>query len=162
LSSFHFNQRLLNMTEHNKDTRTLNTLIATLLDSVEGYEKSADDIGNAALTEKFRNRVRERQAVVAKLQAVVDAAGGEPHANGSVLGAAHRMVLNFKEAVAGKDDKAIVAEIERGEDYLKEKFNTALAEPNLSPTARQAVQDAWQSVRAGHEEMSALKHSTGA
>jgi uncharacterized protein (TIGR02284 family) len=146
------------MTEHNKDTRTLNTLIATLLDSVDGYQKSADDIGNPALAEKFSNRARERQAAVAKLQAVVGAAGGEPHENGSVSGAAHRMFLNLKEAVSGRNDQAIVAEIERGEDYLKDKFNTALTEPNLSPAAREAVQDAWQSVRVGHEEMSALKH----
>ena len=32
------------MTEHSKDTTTLNTLIATLLDSVDGYTKSAHDV----------------------------------------------------------------------------------------------------------------------
>ena len=50
------------MTEHNRDTRTLNTLIATLLDSVDGYQKSANDIENPALAEKFSTRARERQA----------------------------------------------------------------------------------------------------
>jgi uncharacterized protein (TIGR02284 family) len=98
---------------------------------------------------------------VTKLQAAVASAGGNPEDDGTLAGGAHRAFLNLKEAVMGRDDKAIVAEIERGEDYLKNKFETALADVDLSPAARAAAEDAWQSVRAGHDEMSALKHSMG-
>jgi len=147
------------MTTHNKDTTVLNTLIATLLDSIDGYQKSAGDIDNQALAEKFNARARERQSAVTKLQAQVAAAGGNPEDDGTLLAGAHRAFLNLKEAVTGRDDKAIVAEIERGEDYLKSKFEAALADAELSPAARSAAEDAWQSVRAGHDEMSALKHS---
>lgn len=151
------------MTSSNtKDVGVLNTLIATLLDSVDGYQKSAGDIDNQALADKFNARARERQSAVTKLQAAVAAAGGNPEDDGTLLGGAHRVFQSLKEAVTGRDDKAIVAEIERGEDYLKAKFETALAEVDLSPTARAAADDAWQSVRAGHDEMSALKHSMGA
>ncbi len=150
------------MTAHNKDTTVLNTLIATLLDSVQGYQKSADDIDNQALADKFRSRARERQASVAILQAAVASAGGNPEDDGTLLGAAHRAFESLREAVVSRDDKAIVAEIERGEDYLKNKFETALAEVDLSPATRGAAEKAWQSVRAGHDEMSALKHSMGA
>lgn len=150
------------MTTHSKDTTVLNTLIATLLDSVDGYQKSAGDIENQALADKFNSRARERQSAVAKLQAAVAAAGDNPEDDGTLLGGAHRVFLNLKEAVMGRDDKAIVSEIERGEDYLKEKFETALADTELSPAARVAAQDAWESVREGHAEMSALKHSMSA
>lgn len=150
------------MTTTNKDVSVLNTLIATLLDSVDGYQKSAGDIDNPVLADKFANRARERQAAVATLRAAVTAAGGTPEDDGTVLGGAHRAFLNLKEAVLGRNDKAIVAEIERGEDYLKGKFKTALAEADLSVTARGAAETAWQSVQAGHDEMSALKHSLGA
>jgi uncharacterized protein (TIGR02284 family) len=149
------------MTSSTKDATVLNTLIATLLDSVDGYQKSAGDIDNQALAEKFNARARERQSAVTKLQAAVASAGGNPEDDGTLAGGAHRAFLNLKEAVMGRDDKAIVAEIERGEDYLKNKFETALADVDLSPTARAAAEDAWQSVRAGHDEMSALKHSMG-
>lgn len=145
-----------------KDVAVLNTLISTLLDSVDGYQKSAGDIDNQALADKFNARARERQSAVAKLQAAVATAGGKPQDDGTLLGSAHRAFQSLKEAVTGRDDKAIVAEIERGEDYLKAKFETALAETELSPAARSAVDEAWQSVRAGHDEMSALKHSMGA
>ena len=150
------------MTANSKDVSVLNTLIATLLDSIDGYQKSASDIDNQALAEKFNARARERQSSVTKLQAAVAAAGGNPEDHGTLLGGAHRVFQSLKEAVVSRDDKAIVTEIERGEDYLKAKFETALAEVDLSPAARGAADEAWQSVKAGHDEMSALKHSMGA
>lgn len=150
------------MTTPAKDVSILNTLIATLLDSIDGYQKSAGDIDNQALADKFTARARERQSAVTKLQAAVASAGGKPEDEGTMLAGAHRAFINLKEAVTGRNDKAIVAEIERGEDYLKEKFETALTDTDLSPAGRAAADEAWQSVRAGHEEMSALKHSMGA
>lgn len=149
------------MTTNTKDVSVLNTLIATLLDSVDGYQKSAGDVDNQALADKFNARARERQGSIAGLQAAVAAAGGQPEDDGTLLGSVHRAFQSIREAVASRDDKAIVAEVERGEDYLKAKFETALAEVDLSPAARAAAEEAWQSVRAGHDEMSALKHSMG-
>ncbi len=145
-----------------KDPGILNGLIATLLDSIDGYQKSAGDVENGALAEKFNSRARERQSAVTTLQAAVASAGGNPEDDGTLLAGAHRAFINLKEAVTGKDDKAIVAEIERGEDHLKAKFESALADADLSPVGRAAADEAWQSVRAGHDEMSALKHSMGA
>jgi uncharacterized protein (TIGR02284 family) len=147
------------MTSNSRDTTVLNTLIATLIDSIDGYQKSAEDIHNAGLGEKFRARAQERQTVVAQLRATVSAAGGNPEDDGTILASAHRAFLDLKEAVVGRDDKAIINEVERGEDYLKEKFETAKADADLSPTARAAIDRAWDSVQAGHAEMSALKHS---
>jgi uncharacterized protein (TIGR02284 family) len=150
------------MAEHNETTTTLNTLIATLLDSIEGYQKSAGDIENRGLAEKFNARAQERQQAVTKLQAAVAAAGGNPEDDGSTMGAVHRFFESLREAVSTKDDKAIVAEVERGEDYLKEKFEAALAHADITPEGRAAIETAWQSVKAGHDEMSALKHSMNA
>ena len=147
------------MAEHNETTTTLTTLIATLLDSVEGYQKSAGDVENPRFAELFNARAQERQQAVTGLQAAVAAAGGNPEDDGSVMGAVHRGMQSLREAVSTRDDKAIVAEIERGEDYLKEKFEAALRHGELTGDAHAAVSTAWDSVKAGHDEMSALKHS---
>ena len=141
------------------DVMTLNTLIATLYDSIDGYEKSAGDIHDARIGSLFTSRAEERRKVVTNLQQAVRDAGGDPEDEGSLAGAAHRMFVNLKEAVTGRDDKAIVNEVERGEDYLKAKVQAALDETSLSAGARAAVQSAWDSVRDGHYEMSRLKHS---
>jgi uncharacterized protein (TIGR02284 family) len=146
------------MTERTTEITTLNTLINTLMDSIEGYTKSAEDIHNPQLRERFLSRARERQQAVGGLQAAVARMGGDPADDTSTLGEAHRFFMNIKEAVTGTDDTAILQEVDRGESYLKEKFETALRSTDLSPEARTAVDQAWSTVKAGHEEMAALKH----
>ena len=146
------------MTTHNSDTTTLNTLIATLLDSIDGYTKSAQDVKDRDLADRFNARARERQSAVAGLQAAVARLGGNPEDDGTLLAGAHRAFLSLKEAVTGSDDQAIINEIERGEDYLKGKFEAALKTVDLAPEARSAVDQAWTSVKVGHDEMSGLKH----
>ena len=78
------------MTEHKDEISTLNTLIATTIDSVTGYEDSASNIDNERLRETFRQRANERQKVVEDLRAQVRRLGGEPENSGSFLGNAHQ------------------------------------------------------------------------
>lgn len=141
------------------DTTALNTLIATLIDSVNGYQKAGADTDNSQYREMFNARAQERQQAVTKLQAVVGQFGGTPEGEGSTAGAIHRGWINLKEAIVGRDDEAIVNSVESGEDYLKEKFETVLNNKDLPMEAQTAIQEAWQSVRAGHDQMSQLKHA---
>jgi uncharacterized protein (TIGR02284 family) len=137
---------------------TLNTLIATLIDSVTGYEDSAANIDNSRLKELFRDSARERQRVVEDLRSEVRRLGGNPEDDGSFLGKTHQRFLDLKAAIAGRDEKAVINETERGEDYLKEKFETALNAGTLSGESRAVVERAYQSVRKGHDQVSSLKH----
>lgn len=137
---------------------TLNTLIATTTDSVNGYEKSADEIRDQRLQQIFRQRADDRQQVVQKLREEVRRLGGDPDDSGSFLGKAHQAFENLKSAVTGGDEKSIVDEVERGEDYLKDKFETALNSGTLSGQSRSVVEQCFQSVKQGHDQMSQLKH----
>ena len=143
----------------NKDeTSTLNTLIATTIDSINGFENSAKEIDNPRLAQIFRERANERQQVVEELRSEVRRLGGEPETDGSFMGKTHQRWEDLKSAIAGGDEKSIVNEVERGEDYLKEKFETVLKEGDLSGQSRAVVERAYQSVRSGHDQISALKH----
>jgi uncharacterized protein (TIGR02284 family) len=148
------------MTDHNhsKEISTLNTLIATTIDSVTGYGNSAKDIGNQRFAEIFRERANERQQVVEQLRAEVRRLGGNPEDDGSFMGKTHQRFEDMKAAITGQDEKAIINEVERGEDYLKEKFETALNSDALSGESRSVVERCYQSVRSGHDQMSQLKH----
>ena len=148
------------MTDTNRDEiTTLNTLTTTLIDSVTGFEDAASNIeGSSRLQQLFRERASERRQVVEELRAEVVRLGGNPEDDGSFLGKTHQRFLDLKAAVTGRDEQAIINEVERGEDYLKEKFETALQSGNLTSETRQAVERAYQSVRAGHDQVSQLKH----
>ena len=49
--------------------------------------------------------------------------------------------------------------MESGEDHLKARFDRALEDERISATTRDVIRRAYVSVRQGHDEMSALKHS---
>ena len=144
--------------KHSDEISTLNTLIATTIDSITGYENSAKDVDAERFREIFRQRADERQQVVEELRGEVRRLGGNPEDDGSFLGKTHQRFEDLKAAITGGDDKSIINEVERGEDYLKEKFETALNSDTLSGESRSLVERCYQSVRSGHDQISQLKH----
>ncbi|WP_340315630.1 ferritin-like domain-containing protein [Rhizorhabdus argentea] len=141
------------------DVSTLNSLIKTTLDSVKGFEEAAENVDATRFSSQFREFAQERRQVVTSLQAEVRRLGGNPEDDSSFLAAAHRTFMNLKDAVTGRDDKAVVNEVERGEDYIKEKYQAALRDTDVSPQVRQVIEQAYESVRRGHDRASQLKHS---
>ena len=140
------------------DLATLKTLTSTLNDSVNGYRQAAEDAESSEFRDLFTQFADQRSRASADLQAEVRRLGGEPDQDGSTMGSIHQSWLDLKAAITGRDDKAVLNEVERGEDYLKEKFEAALSSDNLSGDSRMAVERAYQSVREGHDRMSSLKH----
>jgi uncharacterized protein (TIGR02284 family) len=141
------------------DISTLNGLITTTLDSMKGYEDAAKDAENTQFANMFADFARDRGQAATALQAEVTRLGGTPETGSSFMAAAHRTFLDLKQAFTKNDDKAIIVEVERGEDHIKAKFEKALADANLDAATIAVIRDAFTSVRAGHDKMSALKHS---
>ena len=140
------------------DLATLKTLTSTLNDSINGFRHSAEHVESQEFRQMFTQLASDREQATAELKAAVRQQGGNPDEDGSTLGSLHQTWVDLKSAVTGRDDKAIINEVERGEDYLKEKFETALEGETLTGDARAAVERAYQSVRNGHDQVSALKH----
>ena len=144
---------------NNDDNLTiLKTLTSTLNDSVNGYREAAEHAESEQYREIFRTNAGERERVAGEIAGEVRRLGGTADKDGTVLGKTHQIFLDLKAAITGRDDKAIINEVERGEDYLKEKFEMALKADDLSPESRVTVERAFQSVRQGHDQISALKH----
>ena len=141
------------------DISVLNGLITTTLDSMKGFEDAAEDAKSTRFAALFADFARDRGQVVSSMQAEVRALGGKPEDSASLLGAAHRSFMDLKQAFTGKNDKAIIEEVERGEDHIKAKFEIALKDTDLEPATRSVIRDAFSSVKAGHDQASALKHS---
>ena len=69
VQSNHPHQREQTHGRHNsREISTLNTLIATTIDSITGYENSAKNIDDERFREVFRQRADERQKVVEELR----------------------------------------------------------------------------------------------
>jgi uncharacterized protein (TIGR02284 family) len=144
------------------DVTVLNSLIETTIDSVDGYRHSADAATSGTFTELFRKRAQERQQVVDRLREKVVELGGTPEEEGGLLAKAHRRFLSLRDAVTGRDDKAVVAEVDRGESYLNGKWEAALADTGLSAGTQRLIREGYQSVRSGHDQWEQMNKSLSA
>lgn len=139
-----------------KAVDTLNGLIETARDGENGFKTAADGAESTELKRLFSEYSAQRGAMATELSQVVATLGGEPHETGHVAGALHRGWINIKTAVAGNDDKAILEECERGEDYAKQKFTEALKEP-LPANVRAVVERMAADVKQAHDRVRDLR-----
>ena len=135
---------------------TLNDLIETCKDGEEGFRTCAEDIKNADLKSMFTTAAQRCAQAASELQMEVQRLGGKPEKSGSLSGSAHRRWVDIKSAITGKDDHAIVAEAERGEDVAKSAYENALKEA-LPGTAQTLVQQQSVKVRQAHDHVRDLR-----
>lgn len=146
------------MSDNEHDMRVLNHLIEVTIDSMLGYAEAANDAHRAELKDLFGRRAEERQGIAAKLQEQVRTLGGTPSDEGTLAATVHRVFVDLRAAL-NKGDEAVVKEVERGEDHIKSKYETLLQDDDLTPATRMVIQDAYQLVLQGHDQMRDLKHS---
>jgi uncharacterized protein (TIGR02284 family) len=144
------------------DVTIINSLIETTIDSVDGYRHSAGEATNPTFADIFRRRAQEREQVVARLRERVRELGGTPEEDGGLLAKAHRQFLSLRDAVTGSDDKAVIAEVDRGESYLNGKWEAALADTGLSSETQSLLRECYQSVRSGHDQWEQINKSLSA
>jgi uncharacterized protein (TIGR02284 family) len=141
-------------TEHAVDV--LNQLLETATDGEKGFTTAAEGAQNPDLRTTLQGFAAQRSAFTQELSQLIRSLGAEPNDSGHVAGALHRGWINLKEALTSKDDKAILEECERGEDYAKKAFSEALDEP-LPEAARTAVQRMSAEVKMAHDRVRDLR-----
>ena len=143
------------------DIDVLNSLIATTIDSAEGYAEAANQIKNPQICGSFLRWSEDRQLVVELLKTQVSSLGGDPEINGTVLASVHRLFTKLRE-VLNSGDTAVINAVECGEDRIKCKYEEALKDPDISSPSRRSIERAFVSVLTGHDQARALKHSVHA
>jgi len=134
----------------------LNNLIETCKDGELGFKTAAEGLKSAEFKTKFLEYSRQRAEMARELQSEVRRLGGDPENAGSVSASLHRGWIDIKSAVTGKDDHAILAEAERGEDVAKAAYENALKE-TLPGSALTVVQQQAAKVRQAHDHVRDLR-----
>ncbi len=134
----------------------LNTLIDTSKDGEEGFRTCAENVVDPQLKTLLMAASQRCASGAHELQEEVRRLGGEPETGGTVSGSVMRAWINIKGAVSGKDDGAILAECERGEDYAVKAYKDALKE-ELPQSTRQIVEEQYRGVIENHDKIRGLR-----
>ena len=136
----------------------LNTLVETCKDGEQGYRAAAGALRNPDLRRLFTMYAAERAQFAAELSSIIRQLGGEPEISGSVAAALHRGWTNIRSAVAGRSQRAVIAEAERAEDVAKQAYQHALGE-DLPPDVRAIVDRQYARVREAHDRIRTMERA---
>ena len=142
----------------------LNELVETLKDGQKGYAEAMVDVQDADLKDTFKHFAAQRSSYLNEIEDQMFKLDLKPDTNegsqGSITGAIHRTWIDLKSAITGKDRHSILAECERGEDYAKKAYQTALKAEGLPAALKSVIEKQYQGVVEGHDKIKALRDSS--
>ncbi|MEP6834013.1 MAG: PA2169 family four-helix-bundle protein [Gemmatimonas sp.] len=146
---------------NDKAISVLNELIETCTDGAKGFASAAEKAESPELKSMFAKYSAQRAAFAADLDGQVVSLRGKPAESGHVAAVVHRGWIDIKTVFAGNDDKALLNECERGEDYAKKAYLDALKE-DLPADVRTIVQRQSGEVKAAHDKVRDLRNEANA
>ena len=99
---------------------------------------------------------QQRAHFAEELQSLVIELGGKPEDAGSVTGAIFRGWMDFKSVLTGKDEGAVLNEVERGEDHAKDAYLKAL-EKNLPATIHSVINNQFGAMKEAHDHIKLMR-----
>jgi uncharacterized protein (TIGR02284 family) len=147
--------------DNDKVISTLNDLIETCRDGLNGFKEAADNVKSLDLKNLFNEIGNERGKCVQELQLEVRRLGGDPEKTGSTAGALHRTWMDIKGTLMGKDDHTILVECERGEDSAVSAYRDAL-KLGLPTNLNLIVQRQYQTIQQDHDRIKELRDARAA
>lgn len=148
--------------DNKKAVSTLNDLIETCRDGQNGFKEAAENVKSPDLKSFFTQVAAERGQFVQELQAQVRTLGGDPEKSGSTAGAIHRVWMDLKGTFTGKDDHAILAECERGEDSAVDAYKDAIKDGELLPNLLVIVERQFQTIQQTHNRVKQMRDAKAA
>jgi uncharacterized protein (TIGR02284 family) len=138
---------------------TLNRLIETSRDAENGFHAASEVVDDPSLKRLFAAYSRQRGEFAHELEGQVRRLGGDPQQGGSVAGTLHRAVMNIRAAVSGPDERAVIAEAERGEDAAVRAYEVALRRSALPADVRAVIARQAAHVKEAHDRLRDLKRA---
>jgi uncharacterized protein (TIGR02284 family) len=134
----------------------LNNLVEISHDGSKGFGRAGEETHNPALKPILVSRAADCESGARELQEIVTRLGGKPDSGGTMGGALHRGWSEVKAAVTKRDDHAILADCEKGEDVAKKAYRDAL-DKDLPAEIRTVVERQYQGVVSNHDKIRDLR-----
>ena len=138
----------------------LNELVETLKDGQKGYADAMTDVEDTKLKDTFKKYAAQRAEYITEIEDQMFKLNLKPDEESSVTGTIHRAWIDLKAAITSKDNKAVLNECERGEDYAVKAYQTALKAQDLPSGLKSVIEKQYQGVQEAHNTIRSLRDST--
>ena len=138
----------------------LNELVETLKDGQKGYADAMTDVEDTNLKETFKKYAVQRAGFITEIEDQMFKLDLKPDEDSSITGTIHRAWIDLKSALTSKDNKAVLNECERGEDYAVKAYQTALKAQDLPGTLKSVIEKQYQGVQEAHNNIKSLRDSS--
>jgi uncharacterized protein (TIGR02284 family) len=146
------------MAQQKETISTINDLIETLKDGQEGFRQAAEAVEDPELKSLFHEYSLQRSRFAGELQSEALRLGEtKPEDSSSAAGAMHRTWINLKSAIAKRDNHAILAECERGEDSAVKEYQEAMEDEDLTAPVREIISRQYTEVKSAHDRVKQLR-----
>src|SRR3954469_3606078 len=139
---------------------TLNELIQTSKDGENGFRAAAESVQDSNLRHLLESYAQQRAEFAAELQLEVRRLAQDPVDTGHATAALHRSLMDIKAALTGRDEAAVIAECERGEDTAVEIYRKALESDHLPEDLRMIVRRQAFEVEQAHDRIRSLERAS--
>ena len=146
--------------ENEKTIAVLNTLVTINNDRIEGYETACKDVEEQDLKTLFAHFSSTSKTCKHELLNEVGRLGGTAAEGTLTAGKLHRVWMDLKAAITGKDRKAILNSCEFGEDIAKGTYEKALENEieNLNIAQQTMIRAQHTLLKADHDKVKSLRN----
>ena len=112
--------------ENKKIVAVLRELNEFVHDGMEGYERAAQETKDDLRRDIYRKFSQQRLAFANELNMIIQRHGGSPERDTTVKGKLYRQWMDFKAALTGRDEDAILGSNIYGEEWAQKAYRDAL------------------------------------
>ena len=148
------------MSEHTitPEEKILCDLAHKLVDQVALYGLAKDIAEEPQIVTAIQRAKDSRANLLQEINAKIWLMGIPAIDQGTKLGGANKSFLRLR-AVVGKDNRSAIEEVERGEDYLRNRVDKATHDERLTAHTRNYLQTVLSRVVTTHDEIKNLQSS---
>jgi uncharacterized protein (TIGR02284 family) len=140
------------------DEAILTDLAHKLVDQVALYGMARDVALGPKTIDAIQRAKQARAGLLQEINAKIWLQESPSIAQGEKLGTAEKAFKRLRD-LTSKNDLAAIAEVERGEDYLRDRISKRIADDRLTAHTRNYLQTVLSRIETTHDEISKLKHA---
>ena len=131
---------------------TLNELVEVSRDGENGFARAAMDSRDPALIKAFGDSERACRQAAEELQHEIRMLGRRAEEGGSMRAAGRRGWSNLKNVASIRDNRVILEECEKAEDYARSRYAAAMS-LNWPASLRVVIERHYRAVIANHDRV---------